>query len=111
MHGIDYSQLRFFLDLAVLIGVVLNTVYTWLVNRSKATRAAIDRVDGHLSEVTRRVDRLENRADAAPSHDDLAVLHERITDLSGAVRELTGVMQQLRRAMDRVETYLLENQK
>jgi hypothetical protein len=27
------------------------------------------------------------------------------------VRELSGVMQQLRRAMDRVETYLLENQK
>ncbi len=109
--AIDYVQLRFWLDVGVLGAVGVNTIYTWLVNRTKANRSAIERVDDHLGEIVRRVDRLESRADAAPSHDDLGVLHDRITDLSGAVRELTGVMQQMRRAMDRVETYLLEANK
>ena len=107
----DYAPMRFWLDVATLAAVGANTLYTWLMSRAKANRAAIERVDGHLAEVVRRVDRLENRADAAPSHDDLGVLHDRITDLSGAVRELTGVMQQMRRGMDRVETYLLEANK
>lgn len=107
----DYAVARFWIDAAMLVGVCLNGLYTWLTARTKANQAAIDRLDGHLTETIRRVDRLENRADAAPSHQDLAVLHDRITDLSGAVRELTGVMQQMRRAMDRLETYLLENQK
>lgn len=107
----DYETWRIGYDVVVLTTVAANFVYTWVANRTKANRAAIDRVDHHLGEVVRRVDRLESRADAAPTHDDLAVLHERINDLAGAVRELTGVMGAVRRSIDRVETYLLENKK
>ncbi|HHH12946.1 MAG TPA: DUF2730 family protein [Thiolapillus brandeum] len=104
----DYRMLGFWWDVAQAGGLAVVAAYTWLANRSKANRAAIDRVDGRVGEMAGRLERLEQRADTAPTHSDLSVLHERITELSGAVRELTGVMQQLRRAVDRVETYLLE---
>lgn len=107
----DYQSWRIGYDAVVMITVVANFAYTWIANRHKANRAAIDRVDEHLTEVVRRVDRLESRADSAPTHEDLSVLHERVTDLAGAVRELTGVMGAVRRSIDRVETYLLENKK
>src|SRR5690606_28192682 len=90
----DYEHWRIGYDITVIVTVVANFVYSW----SKANRAAIDRVDMRLSDVTRRVDRLETRADSAPTHEDLAVLHERINELSGAVRELTGVMGAVRRS-------------
>lgn len=108
---IDYGAWRFWFDVIVTIAVLINVGYTWISNRTKANRSAIERVDGHVTETVRRVDRLEQRADSAPSHDDLAVLHDRITDLSGAVRELTGVLQAMRRSVDRVETYLLERER
>lgn len=105
----DYERWRIGYDITVIVTVVANFVYSWVSSRTKANRAAIDRVDTRLSDVTRRVDRLETRADSAPTHEDLAVLHERINELSGAVRELTGVMGAVRRSIDRVESYLLQH--
>ncbi|WP_241085749.1 DUF2730 family protein [Candidatus Vondammii sp. HM_W22] len=107
---IDYSAWRFWYEIALGGVVVVNFAYTWVANRSKANRKAIEGVDERMTETIRRTDRLEQRADNAPSHNDLAVLHDRITDLSGAVRELTGVLQAMRRSVDRVETYLLERE-
>ena len=107
----DWTDPRTLLTIASMAGSALAGVYTWVTARTKANRAAIDKVEEYVTETIRRVDRLEQRADAAPGHEDLAVLHDRITDLSGAVRELTGVMKGLRRSVDRVETYLLEKEK
>lgn len=107
----DWTDPRTLLTLVSLGGSAAAGVYTWITGRTKANRAAIERVDEHLQETIRRVDRLEQRADAAPGHEDLGVVHDRITELSGSIRELTGVMKGLRRSVDRVETYLLEKEK
>jgi len=108
---LNYDELKFWYQVGLGLIVAINSAYTWVTARTKANRAAIDRVDERMTETVRRVDRLEQRAEAAPTHNDLSVLHDRITDLSGAVRELTGVMQAMRRSIDRVETYLIEREK
>ena len=106
---LDWDKWRFALDVVVIVVVALNTVYTWWTSRTRATQAAIDRVDGHLGEQVRRIDRLEVRVDDAPDHDDLAALHEKLNDVGGSLRALNGEMGGIRRAVDLIHRHLMRD--
>ena len=103
------------------VGVLAVGIYTWLISRSVANREAIDAQAERIDQDRRRIDRLEavdvegdvgrSVADHAPTHHDLAELHARINDLSGAVNKLVGVMSAVERALDRVETKLMQEAK
>ena len=104
---IEWDIARFGLELLNFAGVIILAVLSWLQSRSKANKAAIDRVDERLSEYVRRVDRLEERQGAAPDHDDIGAVYKRLDEVNAQLQHLAGVMEGLTRQLSLVNNHLL----
>lgn len=120
MTGLDWDALRAvaeWLQIACLVGL---SIYTWIVNRTKANKAAIDRVESNLgdrlSEHDRRISSLEHVTQGMPEavralnttvgklDGDLGTMGERLSGLDRLVVRLEKVV-------DRQEDHLLKGQR
>jgi hypothetical protein len=104
---IDYSAARFWFDILYWIGLLVVAGYTYLSNKAKANKAAIDRVDTRLHEEIRRIDVLEQRQAQAPTHDDIGKVYDKLNSINQTLYQMTGEFSGLRRSMELVNDYLL----
>lgn len=107
MADLDYSALRFWLDILQLLAVVGLFVYTAFTSRTKANKAAIDRIEGRLVEEIRRIDQATNAIANAPSHADLGKVYDRVNDVAGSVNTITGEMSAMRRTLDLMSQHMM----
>lgn len=87
---IDYGAAQFWLNVMNLVGLVLLGLYTWVVNRTKANRGAIDRVDSKVSAIDLRLTQLETDVRHLPDDDDLGEIHEKVNAIAGNMAEIKG---------------------
>lgn len=107
MADVDYTALRFWIDVLYLGGVIAVGIYAWVVNRSKANRSAIDELDGRTQSVERRQDKLEERVANVPTHHDLARVYDRLNGVSEQVKEMNGNLTGISRQIGMISEYLL----
>lgn len=100
----DYQKYRVVMDILQLLMLASVTVYTWIVNRTKANTAAIDEVKTEQRRVANKVDLLENDIAHLPNHGDLEKLHEKVNSVANTLKtvegELAGVNRNLSLIMD-----------
>lgn len=108
---IDYTAWRFWMDLLLILVVMLQGIYTWFVNRTKVNKAAIDRVDGRVSEVVERVTLLERDVRHLPNHDDLGELHEKVNTIATSMGKIEGELAALVRSLSMIHEHLLNEVK
>jgi hypothetical protein len=108
---VDYSAWRFWFDVLQLIGVLFIGVYTWIVNRSKANRTAIDRVDARVSRVQDRVTLLENDVRHLPDHDDLGAIHDKVNTVASGMSHIQGELHAINRTLNLINEHLLNGAK
>ncbi len=104
----DYAALRFWLDVVVLVGVVLNTLYTWHANRNRATRAAIDRVDRRVDDLGNRMSAMETDLRHQPSHNDLKRIYEKLDALAQAQATAGGELKAVTHQLSLINRHLLK---
>ncbi|MBA2411075.1 MAG: hypothetical protein H0V62_15380 [Gammaproteobacteria bacterium] len=116
---IDYIAVRFWLDLLQLIGIVVIGIYAWWQGRSRATTAAIDRVETHgrqareqqdvrLREHNDRVLRLEEQIGHLPGRNESDMLSTRIGEINARVAEVAAEAKATNHLLAVVHQHLLE---
>lgn len=104
----DYGAWRFWFDVAQTICFVFVAVYTYLMNRTKANRAAIQQVDQRVTHLTERVGQLENDVRHLPDHDDLGAIHEKVNVVAAGMGEIKGELGAINRTLGLINEYLLK---
>lgn len=104
---LNWTALRFALDLLMLVGVVMVGVYSWWVARNQATKSAIDLVGERVGSVEDRMTRVERDIRSLPTPSDLYELNQRIATVHGDLREIKGALQGLSRAVDLMNEHLI----
>ena len=123
----DYDGMRFWFDVAQLIGTLLIAVYVWWSNREKVTAGrflklekevaeritseALDkRCATHLERTARAestITQIKAEVTHLPSHHDLEQLSLRIGTLGGQMERLSGRLEGINRAVDLVNEFLI----
>lgn len=125
----DYTAMRFWMDVIVIIAVAGNTVYTWFANREKvnATRLKAheakvnEKLTEHESRCSRHreltgslegsLGRLQTEVHHLPSQADIGRVHARMDEVYGLVKGLDGELKGSRRQLDLVLEELLRRDK
>lgn len=103
----SWDKWRFFGDLLMGSVVIGNTVYTWLVNRTRVNKAAIESLRGDLHGIRGRVVVLETEVRHLPDHDDLGELHEKVNQVANVMGEMKGEMHGINRTLTLIHESLL----
>lgn len=102
----DYQKYRVVMDILQLGGMGAIAVYTWVINRTKATKNAIDQVRGEhtddirglqltVHELSVKVDLQEKEISHLPNHDHLSELHEKVNAVNNTLSTLAGEMKSI----------------
>lgn len=107
----DYTALRFWLELLLLISNCGLWVYAGLDRKQRATAADLKR---HQEDEEKRFDLVENQLTAldrdlkaAPTHHDLGKIYESIKGVGKSVDTLSGTMAAQTRTLDLITQHLL----
>ena len=104
----DYHLLSFWWDVIQTAILTFVAIYTWVVNRTKANRAAIQVLDNRLDELRGRVVVMEHSLQHVPGDQAIARIHTRIDQVGQSVRHMEGEMKQLNQTLHLIQQYLLE---
>ncbi|MDH5785341.1 MAG: DUF2730 family protein [Chromatiales bacterium] len=104
---LDYGQFRIWFDLVQTFVMVALAIYTWIVNRTKVNKAAIDRVDNRVIRLQERVTLLENDVRHLPNHDDLGDIHEKVNTIASGMGKIEGELTALNRTLGLINDHLL----
>lgn len=111
MGDVDYTMLRFVLDLIQIGGVVGLGIYTWFVNRTKSNRQDINALHARLQQVERNHDVLQSQVEHAPTHYDLGKVYEQLNGVANTLSELTGQLGAVNHQLSMVHEYLLNSKR
>lgn len=103
----DYGAARFYFDVVVAVGVVLNTGYTWAANRTKGNKVAIEQVRQQVVHLESRFSTLESQVQHLPGRADVEELHDRITEVANLVSETRGELRGINRTLENIHQSLL----
>lgn len=103
----DWDKWRLTLDFVVIVAVLANTVYTWIANRSKANKQAIEHVANELHGIRGRVGVLETEVHHLPDHDDLGNLHEKVNQVANGMERVGGELAGMNRTLHLIQESLL----
>lgn len=104
---LNWTAVKVFLDVVVLIAVAAIGIYTWWVSKGQATSSAILDVDKRVDDVEARVIQVERDVSHVPTHADVAELSARISGLHGDLREIKGSLAGLARSVNLMNEHLI----
>ena len=131
----DYAAGKFWLDIAVLIGVAANTLYTWWANRAKVTSRRFAALEKEVAERISKEDfkdakrqkdqdcakhkdetkgleqayhTLSREVDKLPSRSEIKELSDSMRTLTEKIGNLDGRMSGVNRAVDLINEFLIE---
>ena len=110
MDVFDYRALDFWWNIIQTAVLVFVAVYTWLVNRTKANREAINAVNEKVDGLHDRVTVIEHELEHVPGDQAISRIHSRIDQVGQGVRHLEGEMKQINQTLHMIQQYLLEKE-
>lgn len=108
---IDYQALGFWWQVIISVLIVLNTAYTWIVNRSKVNTNAIQRVNSRVTHLSNRLGQIETDMKHLPDHKDIGDLHEKVNIVAKGMEGMQGELRALNRNLGLINEHLLNGGK
>lgn len=108
MDVMSLGAMRFFFDVLLALGMGGVAIYTYLVNRTKANRVAIDRQDMRIQDLSHRVTSVERDVRHLPGHPEIAALHEKVNLISNHLSTMSGEFSGARNTLDVIHRIMLE---
>jgi hypothetical protein len=109
--GVEIEQIhltRLVLDVLQIAGLIAVGVYTWFINRTKANRDSISRIDARVHAIEQRFERVETDIHHLPSHHEIAAVHEKINRFGKSLENLRGEVGGIGRTLTLIHQSLLE---
>lgn len=104
-------------DMSLVLGIgrdiatVAVWVYVWWTQRKKATADQFRAVDKRLDSLDNEMVGMKKELEHAPTQTDIKELSNRIQDLHGDLNKVVGGLEGIRRAVDIMNSHLLERGK
>ncbi|CQR43707.1 hypothetical protein THICB3320757 [Thiomonas sp. CB3] len=95
------------IDAIQTIGLFVIGVYGWGIRKAMNNLRQLQKLDGEVDGVDKRVTALEHTIRHAPTHTDLAAIYGRINLMAERQSEMNGSLAGIQRGLDRVEEHLL----
>jgi len=108
---VDYLEAQFWWRVGETSLLVMVTIYTYLSNRTKVNRGAINDLEKGFSKMEQRVSLLENEVKHLPTHADFSKMNEKLSVIAKTHHELSGEMKGVKRTLDLIHQSLLERSK
>lgn len=117
-----YEKYRVAMDITQLIMMAVIGIYSWFVNRTKATKNAIEQVREENSnsihdlqkamhDLSGKIALLDKEISHLPGHDHLSELHEKVNAVNSALENVTGEMKSINRNLSLILESLLQGGK
>ena len=107
--SIDYNMLKFWWDVVITIILVINTIYTWHVNRDKTNADAFKAQAARIRELESEMRSIKIEVSNLPNHNDLGALHEKVNDVASGMRELQGELGAINRTLLLINEHLINH--
>lgn len=107
----DYTVAQFVVSIVQFVSVVAVGLYSWWVQRQKATQEQITRTDDRLDIALLRVERIETAASLAPKNADIGRLYKELRNVQTGNAKIEGQLQQLVRQVSLMDQALREREK
>lgn len=104
LSSLDWSAMRFGLDLLSTAAVFLLFIWTWIQRRQKDNSDDIKRLNDFCKKLDRRVQRLEDGHKHLPTYDDLTVIK---VEVAGLTKQIEGMDNKL----ELIHQFLLNSKK
>lgn len=111
---IGWESLRIWLALLQIAQIVVTAgvgVVAWRLSRDRARRAEIEAMETDIDAVRVRMQDIEANLRHMPTQSDLRLLSDRLEQMHGDLRELSGSFRGLSRAVDLMNSHLLDQQR
>ena len=100
MPELDYSSLQFWFDIAQTLVMIFVAIYTYMANRTKANKQAIE-------DMGERVSKLETEVEHLPDHDDIGALHNKVNGVSDTVSTISGQLSAMNNTLSLINEHLI----
>jgi len=105
--SVNYDAAKFWLEFILMLGMVANAVYTWIVTRQSANKREIEALKevhaGRLTDLDHRALSLEAKIDALPGSHDFHNALQQMTKMDGEIGVLNERLAGFKESMERVE--------
>ncbi|HEY9081329.1 DUF2730 family protein [Magnetovibrio sp.] len=99
----DYAAAKFWLEVLLLIGMVGNAIYTWIVTRQGANKSEIEDLKKENRGLEQRLLIQEAKLDALPGARDFHNALQQMTKMDGEIGILNERLAGFKESMERVE--------
>jgi len=115
----DYQKYRVVMDVVQLLSLGAISITTWIMNRTKATKNAIEQVreendkaireqQKSVNELAGKIDLLEREISHLPNHDHLSELHEKVNAVNSTLHKVEGEMKGINRNLSLILESLMQ---
>ena len=108
-HDVDIWRLLF--DAILVVALLVQSVYVWIANRTKANRTAIEAVEEQVVELGKRFDSLSVHLDHMPNENHIRRLHDRLNVVDRTLAESIGRQDAIIRQLEIINEHLLQASK
>lgn len=98
--GLDYSSAQFWFDVLQTLVMVFVAIYTYMANRSKVNKKAIEQMG-------ERVNKVEIQIKHLPDHDDIGALHDKINGVNSTVSTISGQLNAVHHTLSLINEHLI----
>lgn len=95
--NLDYDAARFWWEVVMTAGLLLNFAYQYITAKSKASKEAIDHVALTVIDIDKRLTTVESEVEHLPNHEDLGEIHEKVNTIANSMGKIEGELTALNR--------------
>ncbi len=106
--NISWQGVQAIVEIINLAAVLLLAIYTYVLNRNKATAAAMQDVNFRLAEHNARLDVIESDGKHILTHNDLSPIYEAVNGVGREISELRGKVEGMQHLAESINRHLME---
>lgn len=107
--GLDYDAARFWWEVGMTLGLLVNVAYQYVLAKGKANKEAIDAIAETVDDIDTRVTTLESEVRHLPDHEDLSEIHEKVNAIANGMGVIQGELAALNRTLGLINDHLLNH--
>jgi predicted secreted Zn-dependent protease len=109
MGPLNWDAIRVAWDFLQAMSVLLFSAGIWWINRTRASEAAIQRVDARIDEVEKHMTTLEHQVHSLPSRDDIDQMRAEQAKTNQLLARMEATQRAQGQLTDRIHTYMFNN--
>ncbi|WP_330925261.1 DUF2730 family protein [Candidatus Sororendozoicomonas aggregata] len=91
-NEMDYSAARFWWDVLQTVAMIVLFAWTWLENKRKSNTEGLNQLNGSMTTLASRVQRLEDTQALLPTHDEMTAVKNQVAALNEKIEAQNSLL-------------------